>query len=357
MTNVLAGETHWLHCRFGEGTGALLFGTNIYGGNNALTFDGRLTSTNAFLNGVNLVGTGTNYGVLTWISGSLAQGDGAPTIAPQGVLVLAGSNGVDYALSAALYNAGTIKMVSGNLPLNFCGSGKGGIINEPGGLVDIEADVSIDSPCDGQINNEGIVRKSGGTGTTDIGAFFNNGAGILDAQTGAIGLTNNYNLTGGTLNFGISSLASYGRIYLSSIDALSGNLSVNLNNGYAPTNGNAFPLVTYASEHGAFTGMTLPAWINWLTSYSSTTLTLTVSNLDGRPVLAAAPIPAPGQFSLQFAGNPNGSYSLLATTNLALPVADWTVLGPATLISNDLFGFVDQHTTNDPCRFYMLRSP
>lgn len=340
-----------------EGTGALLFGTNIYGGNNALTFDGNLTSTNAFLNGVNLVGTGTNYGVLTWISGSLAQGDGALTIAKQGELILAGSTGVDYALSAALYNAGTIKLVSGNLLVNFCGSGEGGIINTPSGVVDIEADVSIDSPCDGQINNEGIVRKSGGTGTTDIGAFFNNGAGILDAQTGTLGLTNNYNLGGGILNFGISTLADYGRIYLSGLDALSGELRVNLNNGYAPTNGNAFPLLTYGAEYGAFANQALPAWINWLTNYSSTTFTLTVSNLDGQPELAAAAVPTPGQFSLQFAGNPNGSYSVLATTNLVLPVANWTTLGPATLLSNDLFGYVDQHTTNYPRRFYRLRSP
>ena len=32
-------------------------------------------------------------------------------------------------------------------------------------------------------------------------------------------------------------------------------------------------------------------------------------------------------------------------------------LGPATLLSNDLFGYVDQHTTNYPRRFYRLRSP
>jgi hypothetical protein len=179
----------------------------------------------------------------------------------------------------------------------------------------------------------------------------------LDAQTGTIGLTNNYDLAGGTLNFGITSLTSYGQINIAGSPALSGTLSINLNDGYYPTNGNAFPLLTYGSETGAFSPLALPPWINWQTNYGPTTFTLSVVNLNGRPVVAAAKVPAPGQFSFQFTGNPSGSYSVLATTNLILPLADWTVLGSATLISSDLFQYVDTHATNYPQRFYRLRSP
>ena len=338
-----------------EGSGALVLATNIY--NTGLTLAGNLTSTNAFLRGAELGGTGIISGVLTWNSGSFNGGFQTPIIGTNGVLVLAGINGTNYSLDIALDNQGSIKLVSGNLLIDDCGSDFGELKNEAGGLVDFENDVSIDSSCGGQFINSGIVRKSGGTGTSDVGAYFNNNAGILDAQTGTIGLTNNYDLAGGTLNFGISSLTSYGQINIAGSPALSGTLSINLNDGYYPTNGNAFPLLTYGSETGAFNPLTLPSWINWQTNYGPSTFTLSVVNLNGRPVVAAAKVPAPGQFSFQFTGNPNGSYSILATTNLILPLADWTVLGSATLISGDLFQYVDTHATNYPQRFYQLRVP
>jgi hypothetical protein len=338
-----------------EGSGKLALATNIY--NTGLALDGNLTSTNAVLAGADLVGSGSISGVLTWTSGMFAAGDGVLTVGTNGVLILAGASGVDYSLSGVLYNKGTVNLVSGNLLINYCGSGAGELINDPGGLLDIENDVSIDSPCNGQLINQGTVRKSGGSGTSDIGAYFSNGSGILDAETGTIGLTNNYSLTGGALNFGIGSLSGYGRIYLAGNPVLSGTMSVSLNNGYAPTNGSVFPLLSYGSASGVFNPLELPAWINWQTNYGVTALTLTVSNLNGRPILAGTVITAPGQFSFQFAGNPNASYSVLATTNLTTPLIDWTVLGAATLISNDLFQYIDAHTTNYPQRFYRLSSP
>lgn len=339
-----------------EGGGALSFGTNIYGGA-PLVLDGNLTSTNAFLAGASIVGTGTNNGVLTWTWGTLATGDGGLTISSRGVLVLAGTNGADYALDTGLNNLGTIRLVSGNLLVNNCGENFGALLNEPGSLVEFENDVNLDSSCGGLVVNEGIVRKSGGTGTSDIGAYFNNGAGVVDAESGTIALTNNYDLSGGTLNFGISALSSYGQVYLSGMNPLSGQISVGLENGYVPSSGNSFPLLTYGLENGAFTGASLPAWINWLTNYTASAFTLTVNNLNGSPQLTGPLVPAPGRFFFQFGGNPDASYSVIATTNLLLPLTNWTDLGSPTLVSNDLYQYVDRQATNFPQRFYMLRSP
>jgi hypothetical protein len=132
-----------------EGTGGLVLATNIY--NTALALDGNLTSSNAFLEGANLVGTGIINGVLTWISGVFAPGGGTLTVGTNGVLVLAGINGADYSLSSELYNQGTVKLVSGNLLINSCGNNFGELVNDPGGLVDFENDVSIDSSCGAQL--------------------------------------------------------------------------------------------------------------------------------------------------------------------------------------------------------------
>jgi hypothetical protein len=66
---------------------------------------------------------------------------------------------------------------------------------------------------------------------------------------------------------------------------------------------------------------------------------------------------APGQFAIQFAGSSNVGYTVLETTNVSLPASNWKVLGPATLLSNNLFQFSDTQATNVPLRFYRLRSP
>lgn len=66
---------------------------------------------------------------------------------------------------------------------------------------------------------------------------------------------------------------------------------------------------------------------------------------------------APGQFAIQFAGSSSVGYTVLGTTNVSLPASNWTVLGPAMLLSNNLFQFSDTQATNVPLRFYRLRSP
>jgi hypothetical protein len=66
---------------------------------------------------------------------------------------------------------------------------------------------------------------------------------------------------------------------------------------------------------------------------------------------------ADGSVSLHFAGTPNAGYTVLGTTNASLPLASWTVLGPAIEHSSGLFQFTDTQTSNNAERFYRVRSP
>src|SRR6202041_611184 len=120
------------------------------------------------------------------------------TVAPNGVLMLAGDNGTNYYLYGALTNAGTVQLVSGNLGLDtYLGGLSGQLINLPGALVDIQANVSIDSfAFNGTplIVNSGTVRKSGGTGTSSINPTFDS-TGTLDVQTGTVSLDGGYDLS------------------------------------------------------------------------------------------------------------------------------------------------------------------
>ena len=64
-----------------------------------------------------------------------------------------------------------------------------------------------------------------------------------------------------------------------------------------------------------------------------------------------------GSFQFSFTGSTGDVFSVLATTNLTLPLTNWTVLGSATEISPGQFRFTDAEATNYSQRFYQLRSP
>ena len=72
--------------------------------------------------------------------------------------------------------------------------------------------------------------------------------------------------------------------------------------------------------------------------------------LDSRPTTN-------GGFWLSFNNTPGAFVSVLASTNVALPLGYWTTLGDATNVAPGQFEFTDLQATNFPQRFYRLRSP
>ena len=80
------------------------------------------------------------------------------------------------------------------------------------------------------------------------------------------------------------------------------------------------------------------------------------------PAVPPPQLPAPtvlGDGSVQFAftSTPAASFTALGTTNPALPVSSWTVLGPVTEVAPGEYHFTDLQATNNPLRFYLLRQP
>ena len=66
---------------------------------------------------------------------------------------------------------------------------------------------------------------------------------------------------------------------------------------------------------------------------------------------------ANGSFQFTFA-NPDGlSFTVLATTDLSLPLSNWTALGSPVSIGGGLYQFTDSTAVNYSRRFYQLRSP
>lgn len=101
------------------------------------------------------------------------------------------------------------------------------------------------------------------------------------------------------------------------------------------------------------------------------TLTYRTTNQIGavaqasRTVVVAAPIvlvvpPQSGGangFQFNLTNLPGTSFTVLGSTNLALPLGEWTVLGSMTEAPAGVFQFTDTMATNRPAIFYRVRSP
>ena len=63
-----------------------------------------------------------------------------------------------------------------------------------------------------------------------------------------------------------------------------------------------------------------------------------------------------GHFQFSFSNEASVIYAVLGTTNVALPLAQWTVLGPPVSLGGGLYRFTDLLATNHAQRFYLLRA-
>jgi len=76
------------------------------------------------------------------------------------------------------------------------------------------------------------------------------------------------------------------------------------------------------------------------------------------PLLVTGPtLLGNGSFQFDFTNTPGASFSVLASTNVALPLTNWTVLSNVVESPAGQFRFADPQATNGGQRFYRVRSP
>jgi hypothetical protein len=79
---------------------------------------------------------------------------------------------------------------------------------------------------------------------------------------------------------------------------------------------------------------------------------------EGSPPLLTSPAPgANGAFSFAFNNASNTDFTVLATTNIALPLGQWSILGQAVQNVPGQYQFTDAAATNYPQQFYRVVSP
>jgi hypothetical protein len=87
-----------------------------------------------------------------------------------------------------------------------------------------------------------------------------------------------------------------------------------------------------------------------------TALTFTTAFPVATPPNLTNPTMLGGAFQFAFTNTPGAPFSVLSTTNVALPLTNWTLRGPATETTPGQFQFTDPQATNSPQRFYRVRA-
>jgi hypothetical protein len=135
-------------------------------------------------------------------------------------------------------------------------------------------------------------------------------------------------------------------------------------------------LPTTANLTGPFTPVSDSAWLtitgitNGFVSFAFTALDSptnrtghitvlgqTISVTQAQPVVLTGFTLRNGAFQFGFTNNQGGSFTVWSTTNLALPLTRWTVLGTLTNDGTGIYRFNDPGVTNYRQRFYRVSSP
>jgi autotransporter-associated beta strand protein len=222
----------------------------------------------------------------------------------------------------------------------------------------LEVDGSLGPASAVSVNANAILD---GVGTVNGPVTINSGGTLAAGTNGALGMLTIANTL--ALNGGSTTFMRINKGGSPASDLVTGMTGVTYGGTLAVTNlggtlalGDTFTLFQSAVYTGGFTSFRLPALgsgLGW--SWTPTNSTLTVVKAVTPPVLSSFGPWHNGAFPLTFSGSSGQTYEVLMTTNLALPLADWTVLTNGTFGANPV-NYTDTSATNAQ-RFYRIVSP
>jgi hypothetical protein len=104
----------------------------------------------------------------------------------------------------------------------------------------------------------------------------------------------------------------------------------------------------------------LPGWTLatvFVNGIPSPSIILRLAPAATRPMLFGPAILPGGAFQFSFTNVSGAAFTALATTDVSLPLTNWTVLGTANEIAAGQFQFTDPQAASFSQRFYSVRSP
>jgi hypothetical protein len=136
-------------------------------------------------------------------------------------------------------------------------------------------------------------------------------------------------------------------------------ITENLLPPFAPTSDQSWLTITGITNgvvSFSFTANTGPARTANITLLGQT-IPITQGVIGTPPPLSGAQMLANGAFQFSFTNNPGAAFTVVCTTNLSLPLSNWTPVGPPSNPAPGMFQFTSQPTTNGSQLFYGVRSP
>ena len=275
-------------------------------GTNALTFKGGITSGSAVTNKVTFVGPGNVLVTTTGIS------DGGGQLA---VIVSGGS-----------------------LILNATNSYSGGT-----------------SVTGGTLGGSGII---GGFVTNYAGGNLVPGKNVGAAGT-VLSISNLTLLAGSTSTFAVSHGNINDKVVAQSV-SYGGTLTVTSANAAALTAGDTFQLFSASTNSGSFSAINLPslsAGLGWNTnSLSNGTIAVMTTVVSNPPTFSNVRLSG-GTLILSGAnGTPSAQYRILTSTNVSLPLANWTPVVTNTFAVDGSYSYTNTVATNN-AGFFILITP
>jgi hypothetical protein len=266
-----------------------------------------------------------------------------------------------------LTNAGTINLsnpptsyLSGISILNDgTANFQGGLVNLATGQINFQTDRTLIANGYGggheYLINQGHITRAGDTGLSLLEIPLSTNSGAITVQSGILNVVPMTLLPAGSLNVGLNSATDYGTFTLGTNTVLNGAFNATLNNGYVPTNGTSFIVISYPSASGTFNSMGLPAAVNWQSAYGSTNFSL----------VAGSELPQFGIVNLSgtnlvfngTGGTAGSNYVMLASTNLTLPLTNWTALATNTFDGTGQFRYTNNVNPVKPRQFFIFKLP
>lgn len=202
----------------------------------------------------------------------------------------------------------------------------------------------------------------GGTGSIDGPVIVNAGGSLTPGTSiGTLTINNTLSLSGTTVmeisrdNDGPESDRVAGVTTLT----YGGTLTVTNIGTTALQVGDTFQLFSASTINPAtFVTWNLPAGYTWNTSQLNVNGSISVSGVVATQPEFNAPAISEGNLILTgTGGTPNGSYSVLSSTNVAAPLSEWIVSASGTFDGTGAYSNAIPVNASEPRRFYQLRIP
>jgi len=289
-----------------------------------------------------------NIGGTQLIVSNIVSGAGGIIKSGASALILDGTTGPNTYTGSTLVNSGILQLVNGatisTSPSITLAAGT--TLEVSGAPLDLVSGQSLNG--DGTVVSSSLVAGSGSTVSPGVGG-----------ATGVLTVNSATTLSAGSTSLMYLDPNNSTNSVLSSSSSITYGGTLSLTNLSSPVSGNSFKLFSASSYSGSFASI-IPATpgpgLTWVTSALGTSGTLSVASA-AQPRISSIVHQGASLVISGTNGIASGSYYVLGSTNLTLPLANWTSIATNSFTAGGAFSFTNSLNPSVPRYFYLIELP